>query len=193
MRSVIVGLVMSVLLGACTSIGTVDRNVAAPTGDEILFILGVTPDDHRVQVRAGSVEYGVFKPKDFSVVKLYATPTDGYVMWKGAASETAAVTMVVVVKDKSDVLGLQFLPCGDMRTMVFQGPAGKVVYLGDVAYRFERNRLSVTYKENFNAVQTFVELNYPQLKGQLSKGSYELLPTTQPCRSRLPVTPFYYR
>ena len=173
---------LGVLLGACTSVGTVDKDVAPPKGDEALFILGVSPENHRVQVVAGSIEYGLFKPDQWSVkAKVYAAPTDGYVVWKGKEAETMAVSMVRIVKEKGDLLGRDFRPCGEQRTMVFRSPGGKVVYLGDVAYQLTGNSLSVRYNDDFKAAQGFVERNYPQLKGQLVQGRFDLLPSTFPC------------
>jgi hypothetical protein len=176
--------VLCILLAGCTSVGTVDKGIAPPKGDEVLFVLGVAPENHRVQVVTGDVEHGLFKPTRWSTkARLYAAPTDGHVVWQGAQSETMAVAMVRIVKEKDDILGRDFRPCGEQRTMVFRAPAGKVVYLGNVVYESSGNRLSVYYGSDFKAAQAFVERNYPQLKEQLTRGKFELLPTSFSCAS----------
>jgi hypothetical protein len=184
MRKGVIALALGLGLGACTSVGPVDKDVAAPKGSDRLYILGVAPENHRVRVMEGSVEYGVFKPSQWALrAKVYAAPTDGYVVWQGSEGETMGVTGVRIVKEKDDILGRDFRPCGERRTMVFRpaAGAGKVVYLGDVTYNLAGDRLSIRYGENFAGAQAFVERNYPQLKSDLTQGKFELLPTSQSC------------
>ncbi|MEA3194887.1 MAG: hypothetical protein QOD26_3220 [Betaproteobacteria bacterium] len=182
-----------VLLAGCTSVGTVDKDVAPPKGDEVLYVMGVSPENHRIQIMDGDVEYGLFKPNKLAMrARLYSAPTDGYVVWKGTQSEALAVSMVRVVKEKDDILGLDFRACGEQRTMVFRAPAGKVVYVGDVAYQFRGKSLSVRYNNDLKAAQAFVERNYPQLKAHVTQGKFELLPTSNPCAAGGGVTvPIY--
>lgn len=175
-------LLLCFLLAACTSVGTVDKDVAPPKGDEVLYVMGVSPENHRIQIMDGEVEYGLFKPNKLAMrARLYSAPSDGYVVWKATQSEALAVSMVIVVKEKDDILGQSFRPCGEQRTMVFRAPAGNVVYVGDVAYQFRGKGLAVRYNNDLKAAQAFIERNYPQLKEHVTQGKFELLPTSNPC------------
>ncbi|AEK63507.1 hypothetical protein [Collimonas fungivorans] len=178
-----------VLLNGCTSVGLLDGTTPAPTDNESIFIMGVTPDNYRVSLFPGSIKDGVFHQNIFRSAAVYAAAKDGYVIGKSSAGDVLAITNVRVVKDSSSVLqGANFKPCGNVKTMVFAVPKGKVIYLGDVAYQFVGQKVEVRYGQNIEAAQAYLDKNFPALRGKLEPLPVDLLPSQTSCTA----TPMYF-
>lgn len=179
-----VGLVASLLalLNGCTSMGLLDGTTLAPTDNESIFIMGVAPDNYRVSLFPGSIKNGVFHQNIIRPAAVYAAAKDGYVVGKSSAGDVLAVTNVRVVKDSNSVfLGANFHPCGENKTMVFEVPRGKVIYLGDVEYTFAGQKIEVHYGQNMEAAQAYLDKNFPALRGKLEYLPVDLLPSRTPC------------
>ncbi|PFH08897.1 hypothetical protein BCF11_1272 [Collimonas sp. PA-H2] len=189
-----VGLAVSllVLLNGCTSMGQLDSTTLAPTDNESIFIMGVAPDNYRVSIFPGSIKDGVFHQNIFLPAAVYAAAKDGYVVGKASAGDVVAVTNVRVVKDSSSVfLGTNFHPCDDTKTMVFEVPKGKVIYLGDVEYTFGGKSVKVHYGQDMEAARVHLDKNFPALQGKLEYLPFDLLPTRTPCAAAPIYFPVY--
>jgi hypothetical protein len=89
--------------------------------------------------------------------------------------------MVREVANPSDILGRDFKPCADLKTMVVKVPSSGIYYLGDVTYAATGNQLMIKYSENISAAQTYIASHYPALGSTFSALKYDLLPTTNSC------------
>ncbi len=174
----------------CTSVGVVDHD-ASVSGDESVFVIGVSPENYRIMVFPGHINKNfVFERSNWRLAALYAGPNEGFVVGKAAAGDTLAITNIRVVKDRDSVLGADFAMC-DSRTMVFQVPAGKVIYLGDVHFDDRGRRLGLTFGDNFPAAKEYVAHKYPKLRDRLEPWKYDLLSTDVSCVQTvyIPTTP----
>lgn len=191
-RNVVAGVLLCIVLTSCTSLGTIDKDVGSLSAGETIYVLGVSPENNRVRVTAGEIQYGLFKPNQWALPRVYGSPTNRYLIWKGNASDIAAITMVTFVDEKADLFGMAFVPCGDTNTMVFRADQqGSVVYLGDVSFELQGIHLSVRHGDDFIRARAYVERRFPQFKGQIVHGSYELLPTSQLCTRTTRLIPSY--
>jgi hypothetical protein len=192
MRNAAAVLLLSVLVAACTSLGRLDRDASLHSDRESIFILGVAPDNARISAFPGSVKNGTFHQNQFRPAAVYGAAENGYVVGKASAGDTLAITNVRVVKDKSSLLGADFVPCRGAKTMAFDIPGGKVLYLGNLEYDFAGQQLTVRYSQDLDAARRYVDEHYPRLRGRLEPWNYELLPTNAQCTQTIYV-PVYIR
>ena len=172
-----------IFLSSCTSFRTLDENTSLKSNTESVFILGVKPENYRLFIFPGSVKNQVFHQNTFRPASVYGSAQDGYLVGKAQAGDTLAITMIRVVKDKNAVLGADFVACSQVKTMTFTIPEGKVIYLGDVDYKFEDKYLEVRYSKDLGSATRFIRKNYPKLQETVEPWSYELLPTNASCTS----------
>lgn len=178
------GTFLCATLIGCTSLGVVDKDVGLLSAEETLYVLGVSPDNHRVQISTGEVINGFFELDQWAMMpRAHGSPTGGYLIWKGLASDTAAITSVRYISRNPNIAAADFVPCGAGKTMVFRaGQSGSVVYLGDVNYELKGSRLHTEYGAEFARAREHVERRFPQFKDKVVQGAYEVLPTSRSCR-----------
>lgn len=191
MKQFIVLLSVAMFLSGCTSVGRVkpDEDI---NPEESVYILGVAPDNYRISIFPGEVRDGKYHQNIYRVASVYGAAEDGYVIGKAASKETVAIGYIRVVKDKDSLLGTDFKPCKGAQTMVFEIPAGKVLYLGDVKYRIDGDKLFVDYSKDFEAAKKYIDSRYPKLRGRLEPWKYELMQTTIPCTTQIYVPIYRY-
>ena len=178
---------LSLLMSACTSLGRLSTDATLESNQESIFILGVAPENYRIFVFPGSIEDGRFRQNPFRPAAVYGAAENGFVVGKASAGDTVAITNVRVVKDKDSILGADFQPCRDAKTMTFSIPGGKELYLGHVEYEFVGEKLMIKYGQDVNSAKKYLDENYPKLRGRLESWEYQLLPTTKSCISSIPV------
>lgn len=167
------------LLVSCASLGQLDGNAKAPTENESIFVMGISPDNYRVSLFPGSVEDGQFHQNPVRSAALYASARDGYVVGKATAGDVLGLANVKIVSDSGALLGPNYRACGDAKTMVFTVPKGKVIYLGDMGFFYKsanlprESSLSIRYYQDLAAAQTYVDKNFPALKGRLESFEVE--------------------
>jgi hypothetical protein len=182
--------VVLALVGACTSMGRLDKEAGLESDRESVFILGVAPENYRISAFPGSVKDGRFHQNPLRPAAVFGAPEDGYVVGKAAAGDTLAITFIRRVKDKDSILGADFAPCAENKTMTFAIPGGKVLYLGNIEYEFAGKALNVRYSQDVAAAKKYVDEHYPRLRGRLEPWKYDLLPTDAPC-TRTIYVPVY--
>jgi hypothetical protein len=184
-------LVLAVASTACTSVGRVEQGAAlAPSANQTIFIIGVKPDNYRVSVFSGSVNEGVFRQNQLLPATFYGASEGGYVVGKTGSTGALAITNVRVVSSEKSILGMDFAPCGDAKTVVFSLPKGRVVYLGNLAYDFSGNGLRIFESTDLEAARQHLRTGYPQLADSLEQGRYEVLPTSASCSQSITI-PIY--
>jgi hypothetical protein len=172
------------LLVGCTSMGKLDSKARVASNKESYFVFGVGPEDHRVFVFPGEMVGGRFFQNTWSPAAYYGSAENGFVVGKAAANSVLAVSSVRIVKGKNSILGSDFSACDDAKTLVFDAPAGKVVYLGNLNYEFESEKsLRVTYKDDIEGARAFLTSHHPLLAEGLEPGRFGFLPTATPCTS----------
>jgi len=188
MKSKVLLLAASLLLGGCTSLGVLDKNVAMKSDKDSIFVIGVAPDNYRISVFPGNINKdGKFVQNPFSAAAIFSAADHGYVVGKAKAGDILAITNIRVVKSNKDLLGPDFAPCNGLNALTFTAAPGKVTYIGDVSYRYNGSGLNTKYSENYEAAKSYIDSAYPNLRGRLEAGSYKLMPTTIPCKRTITV------
>jgi len=174
------------LCAGCASVGRLDKGIPAPAKNESIFVLGVTPENHRVMIFGGSTDTGFFK-QNWLPAAFYGGAEGGFIVGKAKAGSTLAITDVRVTESDKAILGLDFIPCDGAKTLVFEAPAGKVTYLGSVHYGVTGKGLQIDYWNDFEAARAYLSSAYPALSPKVEQGGYKLLPVMQPCTSTTTV------
>ena len=98
-----------------------------------------------------------------------------------SVGDTVGITNVRVVNSSSAILGADFVPCGEGKTVVFQVPRAGVYYLVDLDYKFGGDGIEIRYGENLDAASAYIDTTFPALKGKLQQASYQFLPMSSHC------------
>jgi hypothetical protein len=169
----------------CTSMGRLDNKVVAAGNKESIFVMGLAPDNYRVSIFPGDEKKGRFNQNLWQHAVVYSGADHGYVVFKAGAGSTQAITNVRVVNSERSLLGMDFTPCRDAKTLVFKVPAGKVIYLGNIEYLFGGEDLTVHYWNDLEGARRYLSGTHPTLATRLEQGSYQLLPTDAQCSTTL--------
>jgi hypothetical protein len=175
------GACLLALLSGCDPLRELERTTPAPTSTESIFIMGVAPENYRVAIFPGSIKNGVFSQNVFGGAAFYGAAKDGYIVGKSSGGDVLGVTTVRIVKDADSVIGTSFKPCNGAKTMVFETPKGKVIYLGDAEYTFSGNKIEVRYSQNIDSARAYLDKNFPALRDKLEYLPFELLPARVSC------------
>lgn len=169
------------LLGACAT-GEVTPGNANLAPGETFFVLGVRPENIQVHIYPGKVQGGFFYLNEMRSAVVGGTAPDGYIVGKAKAGDVLAITEIVVLKNANNVFGKNLSPCGLAKTIVFQVPADKVIYLTDVGFRPTGDGMSPDFREDLPGARAYLESHYSPFAARLESHVYQLLPTAQPCQ-----------
>lgn len=159
--------------------------------DEAVVVFGVKSPGFRVMLFPVSVKEGQFSVSPFDNAVVNGFPTDGYLVAKVKAGQMFGVARVVAPKGTA-LLGDIFSPCGNNRGLVFQAPrAGQVVYLTDVEYLRDGNRLEVRYTNELERAERYMKQRYSSMAGNLSKHEFQLMDATKSCGPTTITIPVY--
>ena len=161
------------LLAGCQSAVKPLSQTVQPDAKEVVYVMGIAPGNYQLTIRPGSVENDVFKVNTWSRSRVSSAPIDGYLVWTGAPNQTLAVTAVQWPRNKADLPGGTFSPCGEQITMVFKGGAGKVLYFGDVQYAVDGNQINIRTQDRFDRTERYINARYPALRGKLEPAALE--------------------
>lgn len=167
-------LIAATAVSGCTSMGQVDGTTTV-ANDETIFMLGVAPENYRVSIFPGSIKGQYFVQSLLRPAAVYGSAKDGFLVGKARAGDVLGIKMVSVHASAGSLIGAQFAPCGDAKTMVFQIPAGKVMYLGHVEYEFAGKTLNIKYSNNMEAAQRYAAEHFPEVKTPVQPLNYQLL------------------
>jgi hypothetical protein len=170
----------AVLLSACTSIHRLSSTQSFDPNTESVVVLGLQPDNHRIQIFPGTVQGDQWHEK-LGIATFFGSAERGYVLAKAPNDTALAVSMIRVVADEKQILGTKYTPCGNSRTVVFQVPRGKVIYLADFYYQQAGDRLQLEYAADLARARRYVDDNFPALRGRLEQGQFSLMQTAFKC------------
>lgn len=163
-------------LGGCSH-GLIEPNTAAPTSTDAFFIMGVSNEDTRVGISAGTVDE-----------RSFTATNDVSILSKNLAFEGVVHNGYIVGKVPADTpLGLVFLQTDDnalyspcmltdlSNTLVFNAKAGKVIYIADIEMVRYYQKLKPNYRSDIQRARAFLSSHYPNLAGSLEPGTYRML------------------
>jgi len=177
----------SVLSGCVSFTGLDSGSNYADVGDDAIIVMGVS-QPYRVHVFRGER----FEDKwlrDQIIVKLNVYPQDGYIVARlPARSGKENYGIGGILPDGIGFTSTLFIPCQGRKTLTFDAPAGKVIYVGDI--NLEKTAAGIRYAgvSNFEAAQAHLKAHFPLIADKLVQGKFEnpVLANT-PCTTRLTI------
>lgn len=166
-------LALAAALGGCGSVG---RSDSAPTADQTVFVIGMSPEV-RLVFAPGRVKDGGFHRGAMSVAAFNGKPENGYIVGRAKAGEPLG--LVTLHWPDRMINAPAFTACGGKPTLVFDTPKDSVLYLGDLEYDPKTN--GITYRADMRRAQDFIDTHYPALKGRLAPHGFKVLPTSDNC------------
>jgi hypothetical protein len=183
MNDIILAIFLSVLISSCSSIsipkGINDKNVEKPSVNESIIVIGTKPEYAKVIIFEGVIKNGIFRQAFNEAATIADVPENGYLIAKATAGKTLAITVINDTKT-SDFFSHYFI-CGETKTVAFDVPAGKVIYITDLEYPLESKGKNIVYIDNFTGAQKYIDSNFINLKNSLEKHNVNYIPTAKPC------------
>lgn len=139
--------------------------------------------NYRVSVFPGRIRDGRFGLNEFLNAAFYGSAQGGYVIGKAPAGRDLAITNVRIVQSENSLLGVDFQPCEEAKTVAFTVPEGRVIYLGHLSYSYVEGGVRVTHRQDLESAKAYLQASYPNLAASLEQGSYDLLPVARRCGS----------
>jgi hypothetical protein len=146
MKPFLLPVAVAVLCG-CESIGRQERDTAAPDADATVYVFGVRPAQARIWMISGNItQDGRFSEDGSGIAAFMSNPVDQFIVGRAAAGKSLGVLYVKWVEPGERLPGFKstlFLGCRDgTRTLVFDTPGGKVIYLGDLDFDAPSRQIS---------------------------------------------------
>lgn len=184
-----VAIALVVFVAGCGTTAIIDRNAPGPAADESIIVFGLKPERTRVMFFPGTKTGNQFLQNEWLGAVINGIPQDGYVVAKVKAGQVLGLTHVIMNGD--GITGQPYNACGGTRAPTFEVPGGQTLYMADIEYVPEGNRLSVRYNNMFQAAKEYLYANYPNIKGDLRPLVWEPLTTAAPCKATPVVIPIY--
>jgi hypothetical protein len=162
---------LAVILSGCISFSGLDpKSDYSDVGDEAIIVLGVSPR-YRVHISKGDRVADKWN-RDQIMTKLNVFPEDGYVVAKlPARSGTSNYGVAGILPE--GIGGKLFMPCQGKRTLTFDAPRGKVVYVGEIKFVEDGSNFHYEVSSNFEAARAYLKARYPLLADKLVSGGFE--------------------
>jgi hypothetical protein len=168
---------IAALIAACASMPrpTVD---ATPRDDATYFVIGLAPNSARFDLSSGTIRDGVFNAGILWIAHWYGPSDDGYLVIKADRNEALGIVQVQMMSSATSLIGPVFVPCA--RTLVFEAPAGKVVYLTHMTIRSTAGpngpRLAPDFHQDMDGARAYMRARYPALADHLEQGRPQMMP-----------------
>jgi hypothetical protein len=159
------------LLASCISFSGLDpKSNYAEIGRDSIIVLGVSPR-YRVHIFEGE-RVGEKWNRDEVMVKLNVYPENGYIVAK-LSPRSGRLNYGIGGILPEGIGGQLFHPCQGRRTMTFDAPEGKVVYVGDVTFVHSDKAVRYEASSNFAAAREHLRSHYPVLADRLIDQGFE--------------------
>ncbi len=164
----------AILCASCMSIGRVGEDAQPPKSDQAYFILGVAPANMDVTIFRGDISDGVFQQNVIAAATFSGTPEDGFVLGETHAGNTLAITFVIP-HGEPNLPASPMIPCGNAKTLSFDAPGGKVIYVGSVYYRAVGDGLVPSYRDDLEGARNYLAKHHPALAGLVEEGRHQMI------------------
>ena len=174
LRMFVAGLAITFL--ASCALPAPSSNSAPPSGDDAYFVLGVTPENVRIDIVDGTIRNGAFNlPFIRLMTPSYMPSPGGYIVVKAKGGASYGLLTAGMMFGDQGVFGEFYQPSGG--TLVFNVPVGKVIYVTNIVYhRNSGYRLMMDQAPDRQGARDFMRQHYPQLADRLEQGQFGFLP-----------------
>jgi hypothetical protein len=159
-------------------------------GNSSVIVLGVHPR-YRVQVFEGDND-GDKWLRNPMMTTLNVHPEDGYIVAKVRPRSGGKNYGVGGILPEG-IGGDLFFPCAGRKTVTFEAPEGKVVYVGNINY--ERNGKGVSFEvsSDISAARAHLQQKYPLLAEKLVNGGFSVKELSNTSCTTTLVVPIFIR
>ncbi len=186
MKKLFTALCIALSTSACITLGNYNNDASLESETESYFLIGANSTAYKLTFFRGEVKNDRFDQSILYPATLSATPKNGFIM--GKAPEGTTHALIHFDDNDKGLFSLMgpYRPCGDGKTMVFTVAGGKVLYLGDIAFK-DKGKLSFKPASisNINAAKKYIGKYHPKLKDKVVSWKYQLIPTTKSCSAVL--------
>ena len=145
------------------------------------YIIGVRPDDVGLNIFPGTAEDGEFKSSFWGLESFSGNVADGYVVGREKDSARLAIIRMWQGPLFGNTSGV-FAPCEGREAMTFEIEGGRVIYLGDVTFKFALPiTVTSSVDHDLEAAEEFIRANYPEYSGEVVQRSFEMLRNEESC------------
>lgn len=165
--------VVALLCAGCSA-PMPDASAAVQAPDDAYFVLGVQPHNMMLQIDQAEIRDGQLV-RFFDVLPLheYGQAEGDFIVVKVKGGSTLALHSASMMAGHT-IFGLYFRPT--INTWAFQVPAGKVVYIGSVAFVSDAARgLKPVFSDDLDGARDYVAMHYPALAGKVEQGGYQMV------------------
>jgi len=111
----------------------------------------------------------------------YDFPVNGYIVSSATGNDHIAFKSIELhSKDKESIIAQKRI-CRGQKAPIFYLPKGEVVYLGDINLEFKNGEIKYNIVQNLKSAKSFIDKNYPKLKGRLKSTKMNILYSSTPC------------
>jgi len=173
-----------------------DNATSLNSEEESVFVIGSPNDNYWILIHPGNMDEKGFEQNSFRNAVLAGFPKNGYWVGKAKAGETVAITRIKPMQDKESGLefsyGSNYGTCEGNKTVVFNVPKGKVIYLTDIRFENKGDHIEPKYTQDYNAAKKHINNNYSNLKDRLEVWDYQLIPMNRSCTETIYYFPPTY-
>ena len=164
-------LALALILSGCVSFTGLDpESNYSDVGEDAIVVLGVSPR-YRVHIFKGD-RVGDKWNRDQIMTTLNVFPEDGYVVAKLPARVGTSNYGVGGILPEG-IGGELFIPCQGKRTLTFDAPRGKVVYVGEIKFVAAGSKVQYEVSSDFESARAHLKARYPLLADKLVSGGFE--------------------
>ena len=111
----------------------------------------------------------------------YDFPKNGYIVSSATGDDHVAFKSIELYsKDKESMIAQKRI-CRGQKGPIYYLPKGKVVYLGDINLNFVNGKIEYKITNDIKSAKSFIDKEYPNLKGRLQQASMKVLYSSLPC------------
>lgn len=160
---------MATMLSGCVTFSGLDpKSNYAEVGNGSIIVMGVSPA-YRVHIFEGERVGDKWK-RDIIATKLNVYPVDGYIVARVPA-RTGAENYGIGGILPDGIGGKLFIPCIGRKSLTFDAPAGKVVYIGDVTLAATGRGIGYNATSDIEAARAHLKARFPLLADKLVAGA----------------------
>lgn len=166
--SVILIAVLTISLSGCVNFSNLPTDSELPTAsNETVLILGVQPR-YRTGIWKGVGDGKTWKRDMNSHRGSNIVPENGYIVTKlKSLDKDESYGLTSILPDGIGYGAPIYSPCNEQTVFTFQALPGKVVYVGDIAFKQNGRRMEITYSFQPDQARRFITEHYSGLAANL--------------------------
>ena len=159
------------LLSSCVSFSGLDpKSNYAEIGQDSIIVLGVSPR-YRVHIFDGE-RAGEKWNRNQVMTTLNVYPENGYIVAK-VSPRSGSLNYGIGGILPEGIGGKLFIPCMGRKTITFDAPGGKVIYVGNITFVHSDATVRYEASSDFDAARAHLRSYYPALADRLIDQGFE--------------------